>query len=233
MNSSEQSGYNPDNLSSVKLWGLAVSALLTEMNELRHDVLHHHGTSDEDIKDLKHMMMRDWGIETREEYLNMLKWLREEGHNRSYMQMQDHLNTLSESAIDAYIDAHSHNVDRQSCLQLVRNYRHTLNIGGIGAWDDGRYVSICRWGASLGLFSEDECWEKIKQISLRVQQSYDSWHSFALSYIAGRQFWRNDATESFAKDEMDVVRRLTGDPKSPWNTLEWNLDLTENCNGTG
>ncbi len=227
MSSREQRIYNPGNLSPVKLWGLGVSSLLTEMNELPHDVLHHHGTSDDNIKDLTHMMKRDWGIETREEYLNMLQWLLDDGHNRSYMQMQDHLNALSENAIDAYIHTYSHNLDRQNCLKLVRNYRNTLSIGGIGAWDDGRYVSICRWGASLGLFSEEECWDKIHQVSLRVQQSYDSWYSFALSYIAGRQFWRNDATESFAKDEMDVVRRLTGDPKSPWNTLKWDLDLTE------
>jgi len=229
MSSEEQKIYNPDNLSPVKLWGLAISSLLTEMNQLQHDVLHHHGTGDINIKNLKHMMVRDWGIETRDEYLDMLQWLLDEGHNSSYMRMQAHLNTLSESAMDAYIDAHSHDTDRQSCLQLIRNYRNTLSIGGISAWDDGRYISICRWGTSLGLFSEEECWEKIHQVSLRVQKSYDSWYSFALSYIAGRQFWREDATESFAKDEMDVVRRLTGDPKSPWNALKWDLDLTENA----
>ncbi|WP_444944987.1 DUF1266 domain-containing protein [Microbulbifer sp. ZKSA006] len=228
MNNNRAHTYNPDNLSDAQLWGLGVSSILTEMNGQRHDTLYQAGVRTEKVvSNLKHMMQRDWGIESREEYLDMLEWLANEGHNHSYMQIQDHFNTLSEKSIDALIKAYSHNTDQQSNFKIVRNYRHTLRVGGIGAWDDGRYVSICRWGATTGVLTEEESWEKIHQVALRVQSSYDSWYSFGLSYIAGRQYWRKDTSEFFAKDAMKMIRGLTGKSNSPWNLLDWNLDLSK------
>lgn len=217
--------YNPDNLSEIQLWGLALAGPLTDMNGLRHDVLHHHGNTDRDIDNLKHMMKRDWGISTREEYLDMLEFLSTRGHNHSYMQIQDHLNSLSENAIDSYIGTFSHDVDKSNELKLVRNYRHSLNSCGIKAWDDGRYVSICRWGATVGVFSEQECWEKIYQLSLIAQKTYDSWYEYMLSYTAGRQYWQSDISESKAKVSISTIKNLTSTPQSPCNILSWRLNL--------
>ncbi|WP_413664541.1 DUF1266 domain-containing protein [Microbulbifer sp. CNSA002] len=229
MNNNRANTYNPDNLSDAQLWGLGVSSILTEMNGQRHDTLYQSGARTENVvTNLIHMMKRDWGIESREEYLDMLKWLSNEGHNHSYMQIQNHFNALSESSINALIDIYSHDTDKQSSFKIVKNYRHTLRVGGIGAWDDGRYVSICRWGATTGVLTEEESWEKIHRVALRVQNSYDSWYSFGLSYIAGRQYWRKDTSEFFAKDAMNMIKGLTGDPNSPWNLLDWNLDLSQN-----
>ncbi|UJF17571.1 DUF1266 domain-containing protein [Vibrio sp. SS-MA-C1-2] len=218
--------YNPDNLSPTQLWGLGISSLLTEMNGLRHDLLHHHGETENNLKALKHMMVRDWGIETREEYLNMLNGLLNGGHNRAYMQTQHDLTQLSEFAITEYLTANMGNKKRESELQLIRSYRHTLSKSGIRAWDDGRYASICRWGTSLGLFSEQECWQMLYELALKVQPCFDSWYSFGISYVVGRQYWQSNATEVFAKEEMRVIRGLTGDPNSPWNQLDWNLTLS-------
>jgi len=223
MNNTDQ--YNPDNLSPTQLWGLAISTLLSEMNFCRHDILHHHGTSETDIEELRHVLKRDWGIESREELLDMLDWLEKDGHNTGYMAMQHHLNSLSEASMNAYITNFDHNKDHQSKLMLVKNYRHTLNEGGIGAWDYGRYVSLCRWGASLNYISEEECWAFIFKIAPLVQQSYEDWYSFGVSYMAGRMYWRAIATEDRAISEMDIIRRLTGNASSPWNVLDWNEPL--------
>ncbi|WP_282073452.1 DUF1266 domain-containing protein, partial [Janibacter hoylei] len=75
---------------------------------------------------------------------------------------------------------------------------------------DMRCISVCRWCTSLGMLSEEEAWEKIHRIAQRAQKSFDSWYSFALSYIAGRQYWRKSVSESFAKESIEVIKRLTG-----------------------
>ncbi|VAW65606.1 hypothetical protein MNBD_GAMMA10-223 [hydrothermal vent metagenome] len=220
--------HNPDNLSTTQLWGLALSSLLTEMNHQRHDILDYHNGEKQGVEQLRHVTKRDWGIETREELLDILDWLKKEGQNANYLNMQNHIKSLSEAGINAYIEAHQKNEDLQNRLLLVKNYRHALNNSGILAWDIGRYVYLCRCGACLELFSQKESWEFIFKASLLAQKTYDSWYSFAISYIAGRKYWRAIATEDRALLEMDIVLRLTGDEKSPWNTLKWNHSLTLN-----
>jgi len=212
--------YNPDNLTQAELWGLGVSSLLTEMNQGRHDILRHG-----EVSDVRHFVKRDWGIETRDELLDMLKLLEDQGHNQSYLEQQIHLNSLSEPAINAYIDAHNHDEKHHAQLSIIKNNRYTLRKGGIGAWDDGRHVSLCRWGLIMELISEEECWDFIFKTAKKVQTAYRDWYSFGVSYTAGKLYWQGLATEESSKNEMSVVRRLTGNVYSPWNKLDWDESL--------
>ncbi|WP_444926837.1 DUF1266 domain-containing protein [Microbulbifer sp. TRSA002] len=216
---------NPDALSQTQLWILGLMGQICEMNELRHDVFHNLGTSEQSRQNIAHMMKRDWGIESREDCLSMLEWLRTEGHNAGYMPQQKYFEGLSEAAIDAYIEAHDHDTDEQIRLKLVKAYRHTLQVGGIGAWDYARFITVSRWCTSLELLSEEEAWEKMLDIAQRAQKSFDSWYSYGLSYIAGRQYWRKTLSEDFAKKSTEVIKGLTGSPHSPWNSLPWDLNL--------
>lgn len=217
---------NTQPLSKTQLWGLGLSAILTEMNRDRHDVLDGGGDKQEALDTIRHILKRDWGIETREALLRQIhRLLNGHGHGPGYRRLQHLLSAMSEAEMEAYIQRHQHDEEHHSELLIVRLNRFALDRTGIDAWDEGRSVNLCRWGMAVGMVGEKEGWDMIMSMARDAQQKYDSWYHFAISYVVGRQYWRSLATEDFVNDQMDILRRLTGNPESPWNTLDWHLPL--------
>lgn len=214
-------------LSPTQLWGMALCAVLTEMNRDSHDVLFGRGEAQGDLERTQHSLKRDWGIETRDDLLDMLKWLENEGHNRGYMRRHRYLSTLSDAERERQVESCRDNIELYNEYLIVKNNLAILDNVGIEAWDIGRYVNLCRWGMTTGLLNENEGWRRIIGIAIYAQRRYSGWFHFAVSYITGRQYWRSLATEDFITDQMAILRRLTGNPKSPWNTLDWDMQLTQ------
>lgn len=214
------SDYNPENLSNGQLWVLGLSALLSERNGKPLDRLRHH----ENVDGVRHFVKRDWGIESRDELLDMLQWLKDEGHNQSYLETQAFMSSLSEESMNAYINASPDN-NQLAKRKIVKNYRHVLGKGGISAWDYGRYASLCQWGVIVEWLEEDECWEKLFSIARKAQQEYLDWYDYGVSYIAGRLYWRGVATGDNTDAEMEVIRRIIANANSPWNKINWNESL--------
>ena len=214
--------YNPDNLSQAQLWGLGLSAVLTQLNAARHDRLHGSGTDRDAILDIKHTLKHYWSIENRKDLLDTLDWLSGQGHHTAFEQWQQIFQLKSERRIKAFLASHTDKVN----LALVNNYYRSLNGVGIRAWDDGRYVSLCRWGATAGYLTEPEAWDHILRLARSVQTTFSSWHNFALSYLAGKQYWQDQLGEDFVVREMELVKVLLSDDDSPWVKLPWNTDLT-------
>ncbi len=217
--------YNPDGLSPAQLWCLATSAILTERNGGRHDTLHSNGNQKDEIDALQHILKRDWSITSKKDLLDTLQWLETDGHNTGYMNLQQQLTTMSETEIAHYTDANQNNSKLHSSLILVKNYRRRLRKGGIRAWDDGRYISLCRWGATSGYITEDEAWSLMIPIGQQIQCSFKDWYSFGISYIAGRQYWRSQLSQEHAKTQMEYFYTLFHEQYSPWRVIAWNTEL--------
>lgn len=212
-------------LTPAARWGLGLSAILTAMNNDPQDTLYRGVSTQEDSDRIAFVMKRDWGIETRQEYLDMLEWLENEGHNAGYMHLHRRLASLSEHDKDLFIAGYSHSEDSQHKAILARNYLFILEHVGIAAWDQGRYVSLCQWGAATGVFKADEAWQMIMTMARKAQRQYHSWYQYGISYTAGRQYWRGQATRESALNEQEIVRTLTGDPNSSWRSLDWDIPL--------
>lgn len=60
-------------LSPTQRWGFGLCAILTEMNRDEHHMLFGRGDSQEDLDRTRHSLKRDWGIDTRDDLLDMLK----------------------------------------------------------------------------------------------------------------------------------------------------------------
>jgi hypothetical protein len=210
-----------------QLWILSLSAILTEQNKHSHNTVIDFGTNETERKILADALKRDWGVSSGKDMRRILKDLKSHGHNSIYIRKQNHLASMSETQRTLFIQSFQGDEDEYSEWLIIQKNLITLDRVGIAAWDEGRYVSLCRSAIALNMFSEQEAWDLMAPLAKRAQAKYDNWHHYATSYIVGRQYWRSLATKDFLDSQLEVLRRIFVNPALPWNTLPWDLPLDE------
>ncbi|TDC39016.1 DUF1266 domain-containing protein [Actinomadura sp. KC345] len=99
------------------------------------------------------------------------------------------------------------------------------NVGRFLIWDYGRALMLYRWGHMVGWLTEEYCWERMLPLAIDIQRRYSSWRDMATCYLQGRLLWSGGGGK--AQDEYErLVEDLATEPRSPWNLVPWNLDLT-------
>lgn len=216
---------NKANISDIELWCYALGAVLFEMNGV--DFANNYELEFTEENDALHRqsLERDWGIDSRETLLDNLNFLDDGGHNVSFMTIRSFLSALSASDQQRYIAAIPNATKEYREHRIVQAYMNRLPAAGIAAWDWGRYVNLCKYGAFLGYISRQEALELIMPIAVKAQQCYTGWYEYGTSYLIGRQFWWGQTTEDSAKRMVEYVHRLMIDAGSPWNRLDWNMSL--------
>ncbi|MFB4308718.1 DUF1266 domain-containing protein [Actinomadura sp. GTD37] len=99
------------------------------------------------------------------------------------------------------------------------------NSGRFLIWDYGRALMLYRWGHMVGWLTEEYCWERMLPLAIDIQRRYTSWHDMATCYLQGRMLWSGSAPDAHADHER-LVEDLAAEPRSPWNLVPWDLDLT-------
>ncbi|MEJ8547396.1 DUF1266 domain-containing protein [Brevibacillus borstelensis] len=214
-------------LEPADLWGIALGAVLFEMNGYDAANNYEIEKTEENVEASRRSLKRGWRIESTEDLMSNLQWLQEEGHRTSFFEMRSFLSTLSFADQDAFLETLPKNTERHMQYMLVKAYMHKLPLSGIAAWDFGRYVDLCRTGAFVGYISKEESRELIRKVAVVAQESYTGWLEYGISYVAGRQFWLGTVSEEKAKQHTEHLRNLILNKESLWRKLDWNLKLVE------
>ncbi len=218
--------YNPLNLSKTTLWILALSALITEKNDCRHDFFKCYDNKPNMDKDaILKLMKRDWGVTCREELLKNLDWLENTGHDQEFLDTLKHLDSIAESQVGPYIDC-LQNEKMKNRVVIVNNYRDLLGRCGIFSWDVSRHIFLCRWALQVGFLTQKEFFVRGFALAKKVQSLYADWNQFAIAHVAGRQFWLASIEKNNVTNEYPRFKRLMVHEYSPWNQLDWNTPLT-------
>lgn len=191
-----------------KLWALALSGILTEMNRGHHHELGMWG-DDGTTRGWCNKTLSDfYGIEDEKSFRDCVHWLATEGHTKEAREV---LATLGPSPL--------HDQPKQS---IARACRPQIEQQGLLAWDAGRLVAVVGWGKWAGYIDEEEAWTILLGTAKRVQKTYGSWREYADAYMFGRMFWSQGARH---QGTDAAYHALLGNPTSPWNQLPWHLDL--------
>jgi hypothetical protein len=176
---------NWDQLSEVEKYAVAFSSNLFELNKENHFDFSNQSEAEEG----KQILKDSWGITDYESLIENFKTLEEGGHSGAY----DTLLALQDKHIGKKVleIAHEENLD---VLQTTRLYyvsvmRYILGSHGIEAWDEGREITILRWGIGAGYISYDEAIKLIEPVVERIKKNYVSWDDYMAHYIAGRGFY--------------------------------------------
>ncbi|NDU77704.1 DUF1266 domain-containing protein [Actinomadura sp. DSM 109109] len=110
-------------------------------------------------------------------------------------------------------------------LEVLADPALRANVGRFLIWDYGRALMLYRWGHIVGWLTEEYCWDRMLPLALDIQRRYTSWRDMATCYLQGRLLWSGGGGEAQAEYER-LVEELAAEPRSPWNLVPWDLDLT-------
>ncbi|MGH3242681.1 MAG: DUF1266 domain-containing protein [Spirillospora sp.] len=110
-------------------------------------------------------------------------------------------------------------------LKVLADPELRANAGRFLIWDYGRALMLYRWGHMVGWLTEEYCWERMLPLALDIQRRYSSWRDMATCYLQGRLLWSGGGGTSQSEYER-LIDSLATEPRSPWNVIPWDLDLT-------
>ncbi|WP_067793329.1 DUF1266 domain-containing protein [Actinomadura formosensis] len=110
-------------------------------------------------------------------------------------------------------------------LEVLADPALRANAGRFLIWDYGRALMLYRWGHMVGWLTEEYCWERMLPLALDIQRRYSSWRDMATCYLQGRLLWSGGGGAAQAEYER-LIEELATEPRSPWNLVPWDLDLT-------
>lgn len=210
-----------------KKWIIATCAILTELNQRRHDLLggrlksHIH-----DVENAQEILKNAWGIHDREGLIKTLNWIDSGGHRIEFNKLRNLLSELSESEIELLKNMYISNDKVINKIEIVMEYQEQLGDKGILGWDYARYVSLVGWGYVVGFLTYDEAWKRLMTVGRLLQHTFNSWEELGNNYIIGRKYWSKKQTEKNGKQIEKIVQKLLTDSNSPWQRIAWDMDLT-------
>ena len=68
-------------------------------------------------------------------------------------------------------------------ILFVNDTRELTGPHGIEAWDEGREITILRWGIASGYITSEEAMELIEPVLKRIRQNYISFEDYICHYI--------------------------------------------------
>jgi hypothetical protein len=208
-----------------KAWALATSALLTYANGGRFDTLSPHARDAATIAEIRGVLERSWGIQTRSDLLGVLERLDYPGHRGEFQRMGQELAAMTEARYQASLFHERHSHELVVRMKLTREHYPKHRDNSLVAWDYGRYIMVCRWGHTIGFLTADEAWDRIMPAARKIQSGYHSWSEMAEDYLVGREFWSSEEMARTGKYYHEIEAWLKKDPKSPWRRMRWRMDL--------
>ena len=205
-----------------KQWGLATSAIRTKRTHEDFYSLTGDPMVPRAVKKQKASLYRGWRISSREDLIQKMEWIRNEGHRTEFEQI------LADREKSEWVVALRDRVLKKDRAHDYA-YRHSFvdEVGdqSILAWDMGRLVALARWGVLCGYLEADEVWDWIMPAAQAIHESYSSWEELAEGYLVGRRFWSEYAVQEIGyKYERAAYWNLHNE-FSPWTRFQWGMDL--------
>jgi hypothetical protein len=183
-----------------------------------------------------------WNVHNKQELLEVLKWVRSEGHRLEFVKLRDTMLGIPEAdlplaVLNKYEDKlnsrwrlpppkDSKEVERRM-LVLLHLHDQERKVPPITAWDLGRYINLCIWGYLSGYFSHQEALDLAMPMARRIQKSYDSWADYSRDYLLGRTFWSPEDMREEATFYQSLTHHLLDTTNGYWTKIDWHSSLGE------
>jgi hypothetical protein len=217
---------SPEPTDKQKLWALATAAILTRHNHGNLNILGGMEPTPENAKAERELLAKWWGVNNRKDLLDTLEWIEGGGHRKDFDKFSRFASSASSQDVTELRCRIGNDEEGQNKLEIALKYYRKFGKKSIFGWDFGRYVSLCGWGYVVGYLSEEEAWQKIMPVAIRIQKTFVSWDDFGENYIVGREFWSLEQTKATGHGMRSSLQFLLTNPQSPWRQLPWDLDLT-------
>jgi hypothetical protein len=212
-------------LTPAQGWALATVAVSNQQNGFSHYILGGEKPTPQSQVNAIYGLKNWWGVTTREESLEVLKWLLNEGHHKEYEQLASVVANASETDYDMLLKKYESNPEVIFKLKFARDNNEKLGKKSLLAWDLCRYIQVAGLSYIAGYLTEDEAWEKIMPAAKIIQENFESWSDMGNNYLMGRHYWAGERNE-----RLDYIYGLLANQKdshSPWNQYQWKTNLSD------
>lgn len=169
-------------------------------------ILHQHPTDTFEINgyksDLKEMLENAWNITDHEDAVEILEWLKDEGHRGEDAEIDED----TEDDIKEY--------EQALAPALKLNIDEDGNPTDIDAWDIERIGSVARYCYAAGYIDQQTCLQYLETARKMAKERYNNWSEYAASFMTGRAFMYGGSPAAFAT----VILEMLSSKKSIWNT---------------
>lgn len=209
---------------------VATSAIYSKNNGLPYDSFLHIDAIismiDGVAEGTKDGLSQWWGINSREDALRVIKWLREEGHRKEYDSLVNLISHATKEEYDQTLEQYKDDEDLINKLKFVKDHYQQTGDKSILAWDFCRLANIVQGCYIAGYITKEEAWNEIMYASKICQDNFTSWEDMANNFLLGREYWSGAADKQFT----DSVNWLVANSESPWLICKWDLSLEKNSN---
>jgi hypothetical protein len=186
-------------LNATEVRGLATGGILAFYNDDPIRVLP--PLTPEGLAGGKESLAQWWGITNTEQAIERLERLQHTGHRQ---ELRPQLKSQPK---------------RWNAVFEANPFLEKRFVTSIAAWDYARMVNVARWSYDYGYLSWEQAWHYINAATRLALLEFDSWDSFATSFVAGRLMWNPDL-ESHA-EIAKLTTFLVESPASPWRSIPW------------
>ena len=178
-----------DTLPDIEKYAIAFSSNLFELNKQYHLDFTGRVVRSKNSADPAGLLDKSWEITDGKSLIETFNSLEEYGHSGAFKSLSDLLDKYpGKSPLQIANDELLSVLDTTRLLYVEEN-RKILGSHGIEAWDQGREITILRWGVASGYISEEKAKELMEPVITKIRQNYNSWSDFMDHYIAGRGFY--------------------------------------------
>ena len=215
-------------LTGRQLWAIALSGMMTELNNDRHTTLNFNTMNGRNKRVYRRILRRDWNVHNKNELLQAMEDLERSG-SAAGLERLKRIITENHNDIERILEKHTFSKREYNRLEFILKYWEIYRHARIAAWDLGRAIALCRWGFDVGFLSEEEALERIMYYAKKIQPLYGSWEEYGLHYSQGRIYWASgfgskDDEYEYMEQTDRLYKKLTGD-SGYWRNLEWNVEL--------
>lgn len=208
-----------------KMWALAATALLNEVNKKNHTTLAGMELTPGNINRQQQLLQAWWGIHDRQDLLEKLAWVQLSGHRVGFEKLGRAVTMMNDQEYQTLLQESSEDIEAYNAITIAKAYYEKLGTDSLIAWDYCRYISLCRWGYAVGYLSEKEAWAKIMPAARILQSTYTSWPELGENFIIGHKYWSYAETQESLPRFQQALATLTTSTQSPWKTIPWTTSL--------
>lgn len=218
-------------LTPEQQWGIACGADLALLNDHPLNTLE---TGDE-RRDARTLLSEWWGVDGRDELLETIASLQEDGAHTEFQHVDAALRMGSTTEAKKYLQENCDDFDQ--AMEWFHNMREAYEqfaedgllpagapMPNLISWDYARVVNLCRNGFDAKYLDREEALDTIMKMAKAIQQSYASWRDLSISYQLGRYVWGGGEDGQYEALQEGMEELLSAE-NSPWVNLDWNMKL--------
>lgn len=207
----------------MRRFGVLLSGIVSTLNGHSLDGLKV-GPKDDKNMGIVKAILEDWNVGSRDNLIDVLTHLIQNGNTTDYA---TNLRVIEEGGSTQNLLSDDMKRDEiimsNSRFLFTEMYRDRFDKEMLRGWDLGRAANVTRWGYYMDYITEDEAWEFLDRIADECMKTFDSWTSFAQSYIFGSMFWNcpwgpEDCHEKARFLMLSIEHLLT---EGEWRDFPW------------